>query len=819
MPEFPRNRPHFYLHDVGHDEPYTSPRQGRTPPAPIRDRAAHALALQTALNQALGAAHSQVQIQAQEGRTGFYLQFELAPGNAEFAQNVEDRRRGVELVSVRRGGAENSPVWATVFVPERAADFFERKLQAYSATAAAARAKNENLINRVNDVAVGLIRSLFTDDENLLPAENVQTWWEVWLRTGLRQQFEAAANALDVLLREDTLIEFPEREVILAFSDLVTLGRLMTRTDAIAEIRLAKDTPAAFLAMNNLEQQEWMVNLINRLQGPPADAPSICILDSGVTQTHPLLSPGLSAQDLHTYDPAWGTGDSNNWRGHGTAMAGICIYGDLQRALLVNTPINLSHRLESVKMLHPNGNQHEPQLYGAVTAASVARAEIQAPQRPRVISMAVTSDFDIKNGRPSSWSAAIDKMCFGDETARRLFLISAGNVARNDIPANDYLTRNDIEQVLNPAQAWNALVIGGYTEKTAITDASFNGWTPIASAGDLSPTSRTSLTWERQWPIKPDVLFEGGNWATDGNTVDSPDDLALLTTHFQPEIQQFSVLGDTSAATAGAAHLAAGILARRPNAWPETVRALVVHSAEWTAAMKNRFAQANAQVHKLALLRRYGYGVPNFQRGVLSSINDATLIIQDSLQPFWRDHDGRVKTRHMHLHTLPWPRAALEELGEAEVSLRVTLSYFIEPNPGERGWTRRHRYSSHGLRFAMKRSLESNAAFRARINRAVELDEQGMDVDTGGDAWYLGSIRDLGSVHSDYWSGTAAELANRDAIAVFPVGGWWKEKPALMRYDKIARYALVVSIRATSGSVNIYTPIENAIAAVIPIEG
>jgi hypothetical protein len=94
-----------------------------------------------------------------------------------------------------------------------------------------------------------------------------------------------------------------------------------------------------------------------------------------------------------------------------------------------------------------------------------------------------------------------------------------------------------------------------------------------------------------------------------------------------------------------------------------------------------------------------------------------------------------------------------------------------------------------------------------------------MDVDTGGDAWYLGSFRDRGSVHSDYWSGTAAELANRDAIAVFPVGGWWKEKPALMRYDRIIRYALVVSIRAISGSVNIYTPIEIAIAAVVPIEG
>ena len=33
------------------------------------------------------------------------------------------------------------------------------------------------------------------------------------------------------------------------------------------------------------------------------------------------------------------------------------------------------------------------------------------------------------------------------------------------------------------------------------------------------------------------------------------------------------------------------------------------------------------------------------------------------------------------------------------------------PATGERGWTRRHGYSSHSLRFAVKRSLESRQQF------------------------------------------------------------------------------------------------------------
>lgn len=37
--------------------------------------------------------------------------------------------------------------------------------------------------------------------------------------------------------------------------------------------------------------------------------------------------------------------------------------------------------------------------------------------------------------------------------------------------------------------------------------------------------------------------------------------------------------------------------------------------------------------------------------------------------------------------------------------------------------------------------------------------------------WLLGTFRDNGSVHSDFWSGSAADLAERDAIGVFLVGG------------------------------------------------
>jgi hypothetical protein len=232
--------------------------------------------------------------------------------------------------------------------------------------------------------------------------------------------------------------------------------------------------------------------------------------------------------------------------------------------------------------------------------------------------------------------------------------------------------------------------------------------------------------------------------------------------------------------------------------------------------MRTRFDEAETQTLKMSMLRRYGWGVPNLDRAVFSATDDATLMVEDALLPFRRDKSS-IKTRSMNLHQLPWPRDELLNLGDQEVELRVTLSYFVEPNPGERGWTRRHRYASHSLRFAVKRSLENLQQFRRRINKAAEAEEGGqVGVAGEGDNWVLGQIRDRGSIHSDIWRGSAAALAERDAIGVFPVSGWWKEKPNLQRWDRSVRYALLVSVRAPGANVDLYTSIETKLAISIP---
>lgn len=355
-------------------------------------------------------------------------------------------------------------------------------------------------------------------------------------------------------------------------------------------------------------------------------------------------------------------------------------------------------------MLAHDGQEHDPKLYGAITRESATRPEVGKPFRRRVHCMAVSSANGTNRGRPSSWSAALDQLAFGIDNNPRLFAISSGNI-RDGITSTGYPALNDIEPVENPAQSWNALAVGAFTEKQQIADPTFAGWVPIAPVGGLSPCSRTSVSWERRWPIKPDVVFEGGNHAHQGGNVDTPDDLGLLTTDYRPLLRQFRAFGDTSAAASLAARFSAQILVDRPQAWLETVRGLVVHSAEWTPVMRAHLAGAANEAQRLAAFRRYGYGVPDLRRAIRSSLNDATIVSENMLRPLRMDN-GSVKSQHMNLHMLPWPDDQLAELGETQVQLRVTLSYFIEPNPGERGWKGRYRYASHGLRFALKRCLE-----------------------------------------------------------------------------------------------------------------
>ena len=366
------------------------------------------------------------------------------------------------------------------------------------------------------------------------------------------------------------------------------------------------------------------------------------------------------------------------------------------------------------------------------------------------------------------------------------------------------------------------MTVGAFTNKARLTEPDLEEYKPVAPAEGLSPFSTTSLVWEgRKWPVKPDIVLEGGNVARAPDSfISEYDDLAILSTGHEPTKRQFDFINATSAAAAQAAWMAAQIQAAYPQAWPETIRGLLVHSAQWTETMRKQFLASENKTGYARLLRVCGYGVPDLERALACYRNSLTLIAQEEIQPYDRKIDSSgYRTKEMHLHELPWPKDVLLSLGETLVTLRITLSYFIEPSPGEVGWKDRYRYSSHALRFDLNNVGEDRYTFLRRLNAAAREDGEMPDSSSGSERWRIGSNgRDQGSVHSDIWQGTAADLATCNMVGVYPVIGWWRERPWLDRWSRKTRYSLIVSIHTPAQDVDIYTPVANMVSVPISVD-
>lgn len=823
---------HFILAGTAETKAFTAhqtPRQSAMIPAV--NRASHGAALRAQLNEvkqdAVVAANAQQALDLQSS-IGLQVVFESRPEVKLAFESLQNEPNKIELLSLKEIGSQ---MVANVFVPDGKLAHFEAYITAYleeRRTASGRKQDHHALLETIASIRTAEVRALWTDDIELLPANQDEAfWWEVWLpvrdnRDQVLEDFRKIAAASECRVSAQP-VHFPERTVVWMYGSENQLTASRHTLNCVAELRRAKQTAEFFLGLPKAEQHVASSALLSRMQfdSPNRNTPYVCVLDTGVTRAHPLIAPLLAVGDMHTVNPGWGVDDTVN---HGTGMVGLAAYGDLSNILSNGDPMQMRHRLESVKLLDRNGgNTDEPGRHAYIFAEAVSRPEVSAPERLRVFATAITATDGRDRGRPSSWSAAIDHLA-ADVTGLgerpRLFVLAAGDT--DDIAAwNNYPASLDKSLIQDPGQAWNALTVGAFTEKTDMSPADVALYDVVAEAGALSPHTTTSSSWISAWPLKPDIVCEGGNVAKDSLGAIGMESLDLLTTNNAPLTELFTNFNATSSASALCAKMAAELMADYPALRSETIRALIVHSAQWTDPMRDQYLGTMSPSHAqcAAMVRNCGWGVPNLDRARWSAGNSLTLIVEGELQPYWRHPDGGYRSKDMDLHTLPWPAEELEALGETPVELWITLSYFVEPNPSARGGASKFHYPSHRLRFDVKRSLDrSTEAFVARLNAAAEAPEDDGFGPPSDPNWLLGArYRHRGSLHQDVWKGTAAELAKRNVIGVYPGPGWWRTRHALRNFNRLARYSLVVSIRTPESDIDLYTPIENQIRVPVAI--
>lgn len=841
MPEQTHDkRPHLVLTNTSKAQSFKAPSAGGggSLDVPSLNRAQHGAALKAQLHALKPFVQQAIQAQMEQGLEsglGLQIQFVGLPDVALAFESLgselgRDPQKMIEVLSVK---TEEGTTYANVFVPDGKLAHFEKYVEDYLAERKKVNGDSHDhhaLLNTISSIRSAELRALWTDDSDLFPQNaNEQFWWEVWLPVRGNRNFVVAdfrkLAALAGCQFSAHQINFPERTVVLMFGSQQQFSTSVMTLNCVAELRRAKETAEFFDGLTPSEQQQWVKETLERLTvAADHDAtPRVCLLDTGVNRRHPLLAPFLATADLHTVNPAWGVDDTAN---HGTGLAGLVALGDLSNALASNDPVLVHHRLESVKLTPEQGaNDGDAKHHGYLFAEAVARTEIAAPKRPRVFTSAVTSSDDRDRGRPSAWSSTVDRLAGdydGNGLSPHLFVLCAGNTmdqqSWSTYPAS--LSTNGIR---DPGQAWNALTVGAYTEKVLITEANAQGLAPIAPLGGLSPYTSTSAVWSNAWPLKPEVVFEGGNAGKDALSAVGIPSLHLLTTNNLPIARLFTTTNATSAASALGARMAGQLMAAYPALRPETIRALIVHSAEWTDAMRAAYLPTNRQPTKndhVRLIRHCGWGAPQLDRALWSAGNSLTLVVEDQVHPYQKVIGKGVVSRDMNLHSLPWPKEQLQALPpDTKVELRITLSYFIEPNPSARGTSSKFHYPSHRLRFDVQRPLDATTEdFVARINAAAEREDDGDPIDPRDPNWVLGDRqRHRGSLHQDIWFGNAAELASRGFIAVYPAKGWWRTRPALERYNLPARYSLIVSIRTPETNVDLYTPIAQQVAAQVAV--
>ncbi|PPH70520.1 subtilisin family serine protease [Rathayibacter sp. AY1D4] len=756
---------------------------------------------------------------------GAAVEFPLQLNRLEAYSRSRDHQPRWLLLSTTLPTA-STPETAVIWVADAAREKFMDLFRAFAEEVNRfGNAKNRELVANMGQIRSSTLRDLWQSDGE--PAARGSHWWELWLQPSDTAAVELRRYADTFgLVMSDNLMLLRDRTVAWVKGSWDQLLSMPFTSVPVTEVRKPEfvDTVAD---LSSPEQAEYVVDFADRVVSASLDAPAVCHLDTGVRQSHFALRGSLNQEDMHSVVE----GSTDDLHGHGTSMAGLALFGSLEELLLGSTKIELVHRLESVKILPDRGNQNDPDSWGLLTARAVSTPEAVS-RRQRVFCMPVTAPPEAP-GQPSLWSASVDALSVGvdvghsergiallgrpDPTASRLFVISAGNVQAASY-SDDHLTVSDVSPVEDPAHAWNALTVGASTHLVDVpTDPDFEGWSPVASEGNISPHSRTSLLFdEKYWPVKPDICMEGGNLLSDG--AGSFHEAHSVATLRSLDNQSDSAIGSayaTSAATAQAAGLAARVMARYPEYWPETVRGLIVHGAEWTPEMRRQLDEKTYRAHKEAMLRRFGWGVPT-EANVLTSTNQTvTLVTQDEITPF---SGTDFKSKTIRLHSLPWPEEQLYVLGDTPVELRVTLSYFIEPSASRRGWRDRYLYPSHMLRFDIKDGdFETEESFLRRVNhRPTRGDHQASSIT---DRWLIGTNqRNSGSLHQDVWEGTGTQLARSGSIAVTPVGGWWKYRKDAERQDLSVRYSLIVSLRTQEQTVDLYEPIRTQVELDIPVE-
>ncbi|WP_204106358.1 MULTISPECIES: S8 family peptidase [Spirulina sp. CCY15215] len=538
------------------------------------------------------------------------------------------------------------------------------------------------------------------------------------------------------------------------------------------------------------------------LESPNANAPKVCVIDSGIQEHHPILANAIDSTQSRSWVTDNLTADLVGNGGHGTRVAGAMLY---PRNIPKQGKYNAVFWIQNARILDNNCRLSD-RLYPPLLLEEIVNI-YNNQTNTRLFNHSITGDVPCWTKNMSTWAETIDKLTWEKDI---LFIVAAGNIPLNNhrlpsrlsikahLEANrsypNYLLENSC-RIANPAQSFQALTVGSVNHNF-YNDSS---WVSIGAKEHPSAFSCSGLgIWDT---IKPEVVEYGGDLVRDHNnpmTIKcSPKTPQLVRSTLNQNAAPPVAADDfgTSFAAPKVTHIAAQLAAEFPDENCLLYRALIVQSArwpEWTINQRNE--------EKENIIRQIGYGIPDLNRAIANSNHRVTLITTGN---------NVIRAKQVKIYQVKLPESLLSTGDEIEFLVEITLSYKAQPRRTRRN---KRRYLSTWLDWECSKQGENPESFKERILKGYQSSSE-VEKGEGLFTWTLGKqkhhktlktvSRSNGTLQKDWAIVKSYNLRDSFCIAVIGHEGWNNDPFASVPYH------LVVSFESLNNKIPIYTEISN----------
>lgn len=533
------------------------------------------------------------------------------------------------------------------------------------------------------------------------------------------------------------------------------------------------------------------------IASPVPSAARVCILDSGINASHPLLKTAFG--EAASFIDGQGPEDE---AGHGTAVAGIVLYGNLEACLSAKHWVP-EVWLYSGKVMSRDINSDDAVFDIKTIEQTIEKAVeyFSGELGCRVFNLSLGNENAPYDGRHIRGIAyTLDRLA---RDYNVLFVVSAGNFRGTEtLPRSDwrseypeYLLAEE-SSIIDPAPALNVLTIGSLANHTATANEQKHGDQEV---NELSPASEDQPSpFTRHGPslkgaIKPDLMAHGGNLAAplrregeQWRKVDRNLGVLTLNHNFAGNLAFKSISG-TSFAAPYVTHLAGRLLNNYPNASANLLRALLANHAEipkpCTAALPEPLQDR--------VLDITGYGKIDEDTLFRSTDYEVVLLAE-----------GSIENDAHQFYELPLPDSFLRSKRVTR-SLRVTLAY----SPPVR--TTRMEYMATKINFRLVKGANLEEV-QVHFNQ-----DHKKSVDTIADAraadrTITSQQREKGTLQSSIWKFRQLKPSEKWFVVVTRQDKEWGG----MQCAEFENYALVVTVSDRENQqAELYAQIQDRIRA------